>query len=155
MIRLITFSLGLLFLSFTNPSKFSYRVECISVNSDDGTVTLKIWDTKKGKGYKSHTGSMNAVHCVLYSGLSGGSCGSQNPLLNNDDAISKFENAYPEFFKKSGEYEKYVRTGAVESAIPSAIGDKSWKVYEVVVNRKQLEKNLTEKQIKKRLNNGF
>ena len=111
--------------------------------------------TKKGKGYKSHTGSMNAVHCVLYSGLSGGSCGSQNPLLNNDDAISKFENAYPEFFKKSGEYEKYVRTGAVESAIPSAIGDKSWKVYEVVVNRKQLEKNLTEKQIKKRLNNGF
>ena len=154
MFRLITLSLGLLFLSFTPPPKFSYRVECISVNSD-GTVALKIWDTKKGKGYKAHSGSIDAVHCVLYSGLSGGSCGRQNPLLNNDDAISKFENAYPEFFKKSGDYKRYVRTGALETAAPSAIADKSWKVYEVVVDRKQLQKNLTEKQIKKGLNNGF
>ena len=80
MFRLITLSLGLLFLSFTPPPKFSYRVECISVNSD-GTVALKIWDTKKGKGYKAHSASIDAVHCVLYSGLSGGSCGRQNPLL--------------------------------------------------------------------------
>ena len=152
--RILIITLGILFFSFTNPSKFSYRTECSDVNSD-GTITLKIWDTKKGKRYKAHQASINAVHCILYSGISGNGCGNQNPILNNDEIIAKFEKANPDFFQKSGYYAKYIRSSAVSTAIPSTIGNKSWKVYEVVVNKKQLEKYLTDKQIKKTLNNGF
>lgn len=152
--QFLIITLGILFFSFTNPSKFSYRAECSGVNSD-GTITLKIWDTKKGKRYKAHQASINAVHCILYSGISGNGCGNQNPLLNNDETIAKFEKANPGFFQKSGDYAKYIRSSSVATAIPSTIGDKSWKVYEVVVNKKQLEKYLADKQIKKTLNNGF
>jgi len=154
MSRFLTITLGILFISFTNPSKFSYRAECSSLDSD-GNITLKIWDTKKGKRFKTHQASINAVHCILYSGISGNGCGNQNPLLNNEETIEKFEKENPDFFQKSGDYTKYIRSGAVVTAIPSIIGDKSWKVYEVIVNKKQLEKYLTDKQIKKTLNNGF
>ena len=143
-----------LIFSFSSPPSQSYRVECASVNSD-GTITLKIWDAKKGKRYKAHQASINAVHCILYSGISGNGCGNQNPLLNNDETIAKFEKANPGFFQKSGKYSKYIRTSSVVTTIPSTIGDKSWKVYEVVVNKKQLEKYLADKQIKQTLNNGF
>ena len=150
---LIVFISYLIF-SFSSPPSKSYRVECDSVNSD-GTVTLKIWDIKKGKRYKAHQAGINAVQCILYSGISGNGCGNQNSLLNNDETIAKFEKVNPDFFEKSGEYSKYIRSSSLVSAIPSTIGDKSWKVYEVIVNKKQLEKYLTDKQIKKTFNNGF
>jgi len=146
--------LSIFLFSFTSASKFSYSVECSDVNSD-GTITLKIWNAKKGKEYKAHQASINAVHCILYSGISSNGCGNQNPLLNNDETIAKFEKANPDFFQKSGDYGKYISTSSVATAIPSTIRDKSWKVYEVVVNKKQLEKYLANKQIKKTLNNGF
>lgn len=141
-------------MSLTNPSKFSYRTECVELNSD-GTVTMKIWDTKKGKGYKPQQASINAVHCLLYSGLTGGDCGSQNPLLNSNEAIENFEKTYPDFFAKSGDYTKYIRAGAVVTALPKTMGNKSWKVYEVTVNKAQLDKFLTENKIKKSLSHGF
>ena len=77
-------------MSFSK-SSITYQTECISIETD-GYVVIKIWDTKAGKHYKSEQSRKDAVHALLYSGISGNKgCTTQEPLLKKTADIENFQ----------------------------------------------------------------
>jgi len=67
---LATYSISALFLLSSIASTASYKVECVSTESE-GYVTIKVWDTQKGKSYKAEQARKDAIQALLLSGLSG------------------------------------------------------------------------------------
>lgn len=151
---LIIITISILFLAF-NKSSNTYQTECVSIETN-GYITIKIWDTKLGKSYKPEQARKDAIHAILFSGISGTEgCIAQNALLNNSDAKERFKKIEKDFFSKNGEWQNYTRSSDTETTIPESIGEKHWKVYHVIIAKDALRKNLEEKQIMKSLNSGF
>ncbi len=142
--------------AFFSPFKNnSYQVECISTSSE-GSVVMKIWDAKKGNKYKLDQAKIDAIHSVLYSGISSSNgCIPQKPILSSQEDISKFKKIEKAFFGRKGTWLKYVRTSTTESTLPDKIGEKNWTVYQIAVAKDLLRKDLIELKIIKSLNNGF
>lgn len=65
--------------------KSSYQTEVVTLETD-GYVTMKIWNTKTGASYKSEQARKDAVHAILYAGISGGNgCSTQMPIVNKSE----------------------------------------------------------------------
>jgi len=148
----------ILFL-FTNISfsqnQSAYQAECITANNE-GSVTIKIWNTKRGKRYKIEEAQKDALHLLLYSGLqSNKSCIGQKPLLNNQKEIDAFSKIDSDFFNKNGLWSKYTRASNLNATLPTSIGNKNWAVYEITISEKQLRLFLEEKKIIKSLDSVF
>lgn len=95
---IIAFS-SLILLSFAVSSR-NYQTECVSIESD-GYVIIKIWDTKKGAKYKPEQARKDAIHAILYAGISGGGgCATQPPILNKSEEQENFKKIEKSFFKK-------------------------------------------------------
>lgn len=151
---LYVLAVSIFLLSF-NTINSTYQTECTRIETD-GSITLKIWDTKKGAKYKPEQARKDAIHLLLFSGITGSqSCASQPALLRNLDEQEKFQNNSKDFFDKNGQWPVYARSSSTETTLPSSIGNKKWKVYEVTVSKNELRKYLEEKQIIKSLNAGF
>lgn len=147
--------LGFILLSSFVRSKIAYETECISVEAD-GYVTVKIWDTKKGEKYNSEQARKDAVHAILFSGISAGKlCSTQPPILNKTEEQENFKKIEKSFFAKKGKWSIYTRSSATETTLPENIGVKNWKVYQVSISKNELRKFLEEQNIIKSLNNGF
>jgi len=67
---LLFFNLTILMLPTFAQKQFAYQVECISVENS-GSVSVKIWNTKKGKKYSQLQARKDAVHAILFSGVPG------------------------------------------------------------------------------------
>jgi hypothetical protein len=141
-------------MSFTRTST-TYQTECVSIQSD-GYITIKIWNTKAGKSYKPEQSRKDAVHALLFSGISGSKgCTTQEPLLKKSDDIENFQKIEKEFFSKNGKWVLYTRSSSTETTLPDGIGEKNWKVFQVAISRDALKKYLEEQKIIKSLNTGF
>jgi hypothetical protein len=141
-------------MSFSKTSN-TYQTECISIQND-GNIIIKIWDTKAGKYYKPEQSRIDAVHALLYSGVSGSQgCITQEPLLKKKEDIENFEKIEKMFFSKNGEWALYTRSSSNETTLPVGIGKKNWKVYQVAISKDALKKYLEEQKIIKSLNTGF
>ena len=153
--NLILLFTSLFFLvSFKSSNRF-YQTECVS-NSIDSYVTIKIWNTKKGSCYKLEQARKEAVHAILFSGVSGSNgCSTQPPILNNSKEQENFKSIEKSFFSKNGKWSMYTRSSVIETTLPTSIGDKNWKVYQVSISKNELRKFLEEKQIIKSMTNGF
>jgi len=152
---LLFFSLIILSLPTYAQNQFAYQVECISVENS-GSVKIKIWNTKKAKKYSQLQARKDAVHAILFSGVSGSNgCVTQKPLLSTPESIEAFKKIENYFFSKNGEYGKYTREASVAATLPQQIGDKKWKVYQVSISKDLLRKYLEEQKIIKSLNSGF
>jgi len=150
---IIVFS-SLILLSFAVSSR-NYQTECVTIESD-GYVTIKIWDTKKGVKYKAEQARKDAIHSILFSGISGGKgCAMQPPVLNKSEEQENFKKIEKSFFKKKGKWSIYTRSSNLETTLPSNLGMKNWKVYEVSISKNELRKYLEDQKIIKSLNNGF
>ena len=151
---IIAFS-SLILLSFAVSSR-NYQTECVSIESD-GYVTIKIWDTKKGAKYKSEQARKDAIHAILYSGISGGGggCATQPPILNKSEEQENFKKIEKSFFEKRGKWSMYTRSSSLETTLPSNLGMKNWKAYQVSISKNELRKYLEEQKIIKSLTNGF
>ena len=133
----------------------TYQTECVSIQTD-GYITIKIWDTKAGKTYKPEQSRKDAVHALLFSGISGSKgCTTQEPLLKKSEDIENFQKVEKEFFSKNGKWVLYTRSSSIETTLPEGIGEKNWKVYQVAISRDALKKYLEEQKIIKSLNTGF
>jgi hypothetical protein len=122
----------------------------------DGYVTIKIWDTKKGAKYKPEQARKDAVHAILFSGISGGNgCASQPPILNKSEAQENFKTIEKSFFARKGKWSIFTRSSATETTLPVHLGVKNWKVYQVSISKNELRKYLEEQKIIKSLTNGF
>ena len=89
-LNLLLFSSTFLFFSFIS-NNVNYQTECVSIDSD-GYIIIKIWDTKKGINYKLQQARKDAIHSLLFSGISGiNGCATQPPILNKieEKIISK------------------------------------------------------------------
>lgn len=151
---IIVVLLGSFLLSFTTNSR-NFHTECVSIETD-GYVTIKIWDTDKGKSYDSQQARKDAVTAILYSGVSGtNGCITQPPILNKADEQQKFQTIEKKFFSKNGKWIIFTRSSAIETTLPNSLGKKKWKVYQVSISREELRKYLEEQKIIKALNTGF
>jgi len=80
---------SLMLLSFASNNR-NYQTECVTIETD-GYVTIKIWDTKKGAKYKPEQARKDAIHAILFSGISGGAgCSTQPPILNKTEEQDNF-----------------------------------------------------------------
>jgi len=133
----------------------SYQYECVSFGND-GYVTIKIWNPKKGSSYKFEQSRKDAIYVVLFSGIpSNNGCILQKPLLQKQEEQEKFKKLEKEFFKKNGIWTKFTGTAETESALPENLGSKNLKVFQVSVAKDLLRKYLEENNIVKPLNAGF
>jgi hypothetical protein len=97
-----------------------------------------------------------AIHAVLYSGISGSNgCSTQPPILNSNDKKEKFSNIENSFFAKKGKWSIFTTSSTTHLTTPISLGQKKWKVYQVSISKNQLRKYLEEQKIIKALNNGF
>lgn len=155
MYRFFAFLLITPFLvSFSNNFK-NYQTECVTLEAD-GYITIKIWDTQKGSRYKSNKAKKDALHAILFSGISGGNgCSTQPPILNKSEEQENFKKIEKRFFAKKGKWILFTRSSATESTLPTNLGVKNWKVYQVSISKNELRKYLEEQKIIKSLTNGF
>ncbi len=152
--KLFLISTSLFLISVTTTAK-NYQTECVSLETD-GYVTIKIWDTKKGKNYTSQQARKDAVATILFSGTSGkNGCITQPPILNKANEQQNFKSIEKKFFSKNGKWSVFTKSSATERTLPISVGEKEWKVYQVSVSRDELRKYLEEQKIINALNSEF
>ena len=133
----------------------SYATECVSIESDK-YITINIWNGKKGSNYKNESAQKEAIHAILYSGISNGnSCTTQNPILSNLEQRNNFKKIENKFFRKKGEWNRFIKSSNIEKSLPISIGSQNWKVYQVAIAKNELRKYLEEEKIIHTLSNGF
>ena len=133
----------------------NYQTQCVTIETD-GYVNIKIWDTKKGAKYKPEQARKDAIHAILFSGISGGNgCTTQPPILNKTEEQENFKTIEKSFFANKGKWSMFTRSSATESTLPANLGIKNWKVYQVSISKNELRKYLEEQKIIKSLTNGF
>jgi len=152
----VIFAILFAFFFESNAQKqYAYQVECVSVEND-GSFTIKIWNTKLGKKYTPEQARKDAIDAILFSGVPGNNgCIAQKPILATQQAIDNFSKIEKDFYSKNGNWSNYTREANTETTIPENIGDKSWKVYKVSVSKNLLRKYLEDQKIIKSLNSGF
>ena len=149
---MLTFCISL--FSFAK-SQSSYQYECLSVG-EDGYVTIKIWNSQKGKNYKLEQAQKDAVYVIVFSGIAPtNGCITQKPILQQTEEQAKFKNIEKNFFKANGDYLTYVRSSETSTTIPVNLGEKDWKVFQISVAKNLLRKYFQDKKIVKPLNTGF
>lgn len=142
------------FLAFAQ-SQSLYQNECTEI-SNDGHITLKIWNPEKGKKYKMEDAQKDAIRVILFNGIaSNKQCIGQKPLLQNEKEKSDFEKISKKFFKTNGSWQTYIHSSSLENALPDKVGEKNWNVYQITVDRTILKKYLEEQEIIKSINTGF
>jgi hypothetical protein len=150
----LTFAAYLLLVSYKENS-ISYQTECISIGTE-GYIILKIWDSNKGIKYKLQQAKKDAIHAVLYSGISGNNnCVTQSAILTKQEYVEKFHKIEKDFFSSNGDWSKFTTSSATETTLPNSLGAKKWKVYQISVSKDALKKYLEEKSILKSINIGF
>ncbi len=153
--RLFVFLLITPFLVSLSDNFKNYQTECVTLEAD-GYITIKIWDTKKGSRYKYNKAKKDAIHAILFSGISGGKgCSTQPPILNKSEEQENFKKIEKSFFAKKGKWSIFTRSSATVSTLPANLGKKKWKVYHVSISKNELRKYLEEQKIIKSLTNGF
>lgn len=147
----------LLFFAFIPfaQSQSLYQNECTEI-SNDGHITLKIWNPEKGKKYKMEDAKKDAIRVFLFNGIaSSKQCIGQKPLLQNEQEKSDFEKISRDFFNTNGTWQTYIHSSSFENTLPDKFGEKNWNVYQITVDRTMLKKYLEEQEIIKPINTGF
>jgi hypothetical protein len=135
-----------LFSGFVQKNE-NYHVECYNLNSTD-YIELKVWsDAKK---YSTIKAEKNAIHALLYSGVSGGNnCITQKPILTSEEYRNEFKKIERKFFSRKGNWKMYIKSSTF-------VKDNTKTNYYIVsVSKQQLINFLIEKKIIKSLTNGF
>ncbi len=146
--------ISLILFSFS-VTKSNYQTECVTIETD-GYVTIKIWDTQKGTKYLPEQARKDAIHAILYSGISSGTgCATQPPILNKTEEQERFKSIEKSFFSNKGKWSMFTRSSTTETNLPTNLGIKNWKVYQVSISKNELRKYLEQQKIIKSLNNGF
>ena len=133
-------------MSFSKSSS-AYQTECVRIQTD-GHIVIKIWDTKAGNSYTLEQSRKDAVHALLFLGISGNNgCTTQEPLLKNAQDIANFQKFEKEFFSKYGRWLLLTDRYAYETSLPEGISEKNCKAYQVTISINGLKHYLKEHKI--------
>lgn len=146
--------ISLMLLSSIDKNR-TYQTECVNLEID-GHTSIIIWNAKEGDNYKLEKAQQDAIHAILYSGVSGTSgCVTQPPILYSMLEQEKFKTIEKSFFSIKGKWSMFVRSSSIAVTLPTSIESENWKVYQVSISKTELRKYLEEQKIIKSLTNGF
>lgn len=137
---------------------FIWRYELEGVKQGvQGTYLVKVWSYSKKPEVAIEQAKKNAVHGVIFRGFAG--TAKQKPLANSPTLEQEHDEFFADFFKKGGNYMKYVSVsgdGTVSSGDKLKVSKKEWKIgVAVSVNQALLRKDLEAAGILKALGGGF
>lgn len=111
--------------------------------------------TKCGR-YKSPQAQKDAIHAILFSGISGGTkCTTQPPIFKSSEERENFKRIEKQFFSKSGNWAQFSRSSEINNATLAQTSNGKYKIHEVSISKAELRKYLEEEKIIKPLSTGF
>ena len=142
---------------------WQYEIEPTTGQAVQGSILVKVWSYSKDKNVATTQAGKNAVHGVLFKGVSAlnneyARVPAQKAIVTDVDAESTYKNYFTDFFKDGGKYNKYVNF--VNNGIP-APGDiikvgKQYKIgVRVSVAKDALRKEMEAAGVVKALGAGF
>lgn len=140
-----------------------YEIEPTSGQATQGSILVKVWSYSKDKTVAQTQAGKNAVHGVLFKGVSALNDGNsrvpaQRPIITDPNIESKYADFFKDFFSDRGKYMKYVNF--VNNGVPAA-GDiikikNEYKIgVKVSISKDALRKEMEAEGIIKSLGSGF
>ncbi len=124
---------------------FRYEIECLG-EGKQGTYAIKIFSYSKKPKVAIEAAKRNAVHGIIFKGISGGGCVNKPALARNPNLEQEKADYFKAFFANGGKYSKFVvasTDGAIEAGDVTKISKKEFKVgVNVSVNVSLLRKDL-------------
>ena len=123
-----------------------YEAQC-NGEGVQGTYTLKVWSYSKKPIVAIEQAKKNAVHAIVFQGISGQKCTTKGPLVREAILDERKEAFFKDFFKTGGDYLKFAPV-STDASGPEVL-KLSKKEYKIGVNvqvnvallRKHLEKS--------------
>ncbi len=133
---------------------YRYEIECAATGVE-GTYAVNVWSYSKSKKFDPVQAGKNAVHGVIFKGVSGRQgCPSQPPLASDPSVREAKQDYFKKFFADQGDYGKYVLS--VSTTVDRVKIKGSWKFRATVqVAKDQLRKDLEAAGIIRGLASGF
>lgn len=142
---------------------WQYEIEPTTGQAIQGSILVKVWSYSKDKNVAQGQAGKNAVHGVLFKGVSAlnneyARVPAQRPIVTDMNAESAHSEYFKTFFQDGGKYAKYVNF--VNNGIP-APGDiikvgKEYKIgVRVSVSKDALRKEMEAAGVVKALGAGF
>lgn len=140
--------------------EWKYELECAGVGLE-GTYLVKVWTYSANPTIALEQAKKNAVHGVIFKGVSGGAqgCMPQPPLSNSSNLEQEKQVFFQDFFAEGGKYLKFVNLtaeGEIAAGDVLRITRKEYKVGVVItVNKSLLQKDLIDAGVLRSLSSGF
>lgn len=129
-------------LAHTFAQSVDYEITCAGIGVQ-GTYLVKVTSYGKTVEKAQHQLKKDAVHGVLFKGLSG-SC-RQKPIITDASKEEKHATFFATFFKDGGAYLDYISMDAEQLAVPVKVG-RQYKVSMVVSVKKDALRKCMEKE---------
>jgi hypothetical protein len=137
---------------------FRYEIECIG-EGKQGTYSIKVFSYSKKPKVAIEAAKRNAVHGIIFKGISGGQCINKPALARNPNLEQEKADFFKAFFANGGKYSKFVvasTDGAIEAGDVTKVSKKEYKIgVNVSVNVALLRKDLEAAGIIKGLGSMF
>ncbi|WP_417290083.1 hypothetical protein [Corallibacter sp.] len=137
-----------------------YDIECQGI-AKKGAKLIKVWSYSKNPKHAISRGMKNAVHGIVFKGISGGGqgCTTLNPLVSDYEKAQEHEAFFDAFFADGGEYLKYVTSATDGSIAPGdrlKVSRREYKIGIIVtVQTDLLRKRLEKEGLVRSLTSGF
>lgn len=134
----------------------NYEVECMGTGMD-GTQLIKVWGYGKRPEDAAYQAKKNAVHAVIFKGISGGQPGCMmRPLVTKPGAEVQHADYFNTFFANGGHYLSFVSQTGDGTMDRIKVDKKQYKVGVVVaVKHAELRRELEAAGIIPKLGQGF
>jgi hypothetical protein len=138
--------------------EWRYEVEVVQ-QGHEGSYLVKVWSYSKKPNIAIEQAKKNAVHGVIFKGVSAsGRVPGQSALTNNPNLEMEKQEFFNDFFADGGKYMKFVQVtgdGSVAAEDRLKVG-KEYKIGVVLsINVEGLRKDLESAGILKSLSSGF
>ena len=137
---------------------FRYEIACIG-EGKQGTYAIKVFSYSKKPRIAIEAAKRNAVHGIIFKGISGGQCVNKPALARNPNLEQEKADFFKAFFANGGKYSKFVvasTDGAIEAGDITKVSKKEYKIgVNVSVNVALLRKDLEAAGIIKGLGSMF
>lgn len=138
--------------------EWRYEVEVVQ-QGHEGAYLVKVWSYSKKPNVAIEQAKKNAVHGVIFKGVSGsGRVSGQGALTNNPNLEMEKQEFFDDFFADAGKYMKFVQVtgdGSVAAEDRLKVG-KEYKIGVVLsINVEGLRKDLEAAGVIKSLSSGF
>ena len=137
---------------------FRYEIECVG-EGKQGSYSIKVFSYSKKPKVAIEAAKRNAIHGVIFKGISGGRCVTKPALARNPNLEQEKAEFFKAFFANGGKYSKFViasTDGAIEAGDVTKVSKREFKIgVNVTVNVSLLRKDLEAAGIIKGLASGF